>query len=41
MKNRRGILADIGSAGAIFWPGAFLFGYPGVMGSFWQQQFGG
>jgi OFA family oxalate/formate antiporter-like MFS transporter len=40
MKNPRGTLAVIGSAGAIFWPGAFIFGYPGVMGSFWQQQFG-
>ena len=40
MKNRRGILAVIGSAGAIFWPGAFIFGYPGVMGPLWQQRFG-
>jgi len=40
LKNSRGILAVIGSAGAIFWPGAFIFGYPGVMGSFWQQRFG-
>jgi MFS transporter, OFA family, oxalate/formate antiporter len=40
MKNQRGVLAVIGSAGAIFWPGAFIFGYPGVMGPLWQQQFG-
>ncbi|MBI5584468.1 MAG: MFS transporter [Deltaproteobacteria bacterium] len=40
MKNPRGTLAVIGSAGAIFWPGAFIFGYPGVMGPLWQQQFG-
>jgi OFA family oxalate/formate antiporter-like MFS transporter len=40
MKNPRGILAVIGSAGAIFWPGAFIFGYPGVMGPLWQQRFG-
>ena len=40
MKNRRGILAVIGSAAAIFWPGAFIFGYPGVMGPLWQQRFG-
>lgn len=41
MKHQtRGILAVTGSAGAIFWPGAFIFGYPGVMGPLWQQQFG-
>lgn len=22
---------------AIFWPGAFIFGYPGVMGPYWQR----
>ncbi len=22
---------------AIFWPGAFIFGFPGVMGQHWQQ----
>jgi OFA family oxalate/formate antiporter-like MFS transporter len=40
MKNPRGTLAVIGSAAAIFWPGAFIFGYPGVMGPLWQQKFG-
>jgi len=40
MKNNPGVLAVIGSAAAIFWPGAFIFGYPGVMGSLWQQRFG-
>jgi OFA family oxalate/formate antiporter-like MFS transporter len=40
MKNNQGVLAVIGSAAAIFWPGAFIFGYPGVMGSLWQQRFG-
>lgn len=38
--STRGVLAVIGSAGAIFWPGAFIFGYPGVMGPLWQQRFG-
>jgi len=33
-------LAVVGSAAAIFWPGAFIFGYPGVMGTLWQQRFG-
>ena len=38
MNKHRGYLAVIGSAGAIFWPGAFWFGYPGVMGPLWQQE---
>lgn len=29
----------VGSCVAIFWPGAFIFGYPGVMGSYWQELF--
>ena len=24
---------------AIFWPGAFIFGFPGVLGPYWQQAF--
>jgi len=40
MGKGKGVLAVIGSAGAIFWPGAFIFGYPGVMGPLWQQRFG-
>jgi OFA family oxalate/formate antiporter-like MFS transporter len=40
MKKAHGILAVIGSSAAIFWPGAFIFGYPGVMGPLWQQRFG-
>ena len=41
MNHRtRGVLAVTGSAAAIFWPGAFIFGYPGVMGPLWQQRFG-
>ena len=29
----------ISCAVAIFWPGAFIFGFPGVMRSYWQQTF--
>ena len=29
----------IACAGAIFWPGAFIFGFPGVMRQHWQQAF--
>ena len=36
---KRGTGAVVGSCLAIFWPGAFIFGYPGVMGSYWQELF--
>ncbi len=29
----------IACACAIFWPGSFIFGYPGVMRQYWQQAF--
>jgi OFA family oxalate/formate antiporter-like MFS transporter len=29
----------ISCAAAIFWPGAFIFGFPGVMRQYWQQTF--
>ncbi|CAB1057117.1 hypothetical protein D1BOALGB6SA_1856 [Olavius sp. associated proteobacterium Delta 1] len=29
----------ISCAGAISWPGAFIFGFPGVMRQYWQQAF--
>lgn len=32
-------MAVVGSSAAIFWPGAFIFGFPGVMGSVWQKMF--
>lgn len=32
-------MAVAGSSAAIFWPGAFIFGYPGVMGPVWQKMF--
>lgn len=35
----RGVMAVAGSSAAIFWPGAFIFGYPGVMGPVWQKMF--
>jgi len=37
--NRRGVLAVAGSSIAIFWPGAFIFGFPGVMGPLWRGMF--
>lgn len=39
IEQRRGVLAVVGSSLAIFWPGAFIFGFPGVMGSYWQGLF--
>ena len=39
-NSSRRVLAVIGSSLAIFWPGAFIFGYPGVMGPYWQKMFG-
>jgi len=38
-SNRRKILSVIGSSVAIFWPGAFIFGFPGVVGHYWQMMF--
>ncbi len=32
-------LVLISCACAIFWPGSFIFGYPGVMRQYWQQAF--
>jgi OFA family oxalate/formate antiporter-like MFS transporter len=36
--TKRGILAVAGSSLAIFWPGAFIFGFPGVMAPYWQTN---
>ena len=33
------VLVLIACACAIFWSGAFIFGYPGVMSAYWQQIF--
>lgn len=38
-KRTKAIMAVVGSAIAIFWPGALIFGYTGVMGPYWQQSF--
>jgi len=38
-KDQRGILAVIGSSIAIFWPGALIFGFPGVMAPYWMKAF--
>lgn len=39
VHRKRGILAVIASSVAIFWPGAFIFGFPGVMASYWIDLF--
>ena len=39
-RKKRGVLAVVGSSVAIFWPGALIFGFPGVMGPYWQKLFG-
>jgi MFS transporter, OFA family, oxalate/formate antiporter len=36
IRDRRGLGALIGCSVAIFWPGAFIFGFPGVMAPYWQ-----
>lgn len=38
-RNKRAVLAVVGSSIAIFWPGALIFGFPGVMGPYWQKVF--
>lgn len=38
--RRRGKIAVLASCVAIFWPGAFIFSFPGVMGPQWQQMLG-
>ncbi len=38
--RRRGKTAVLASCAAIFWPGAFIFSFPGVMGPHWQQTLG-
>jgi OFA family oxalate/formate antiporter-like MFS transporter len=40
MRDKPGrTLILIACACAIFWPGAFIFGFPGVMRQYWQQTF--
>jgi OFA family oxalate/formate antiporter-like MFS transporter len=38
-KPRKSAVAFIACSVAIFWPGAFIFGFPGVLGPYWQQAF--
>lgn len=38
-RNTRGLKAVLGCSVAVFWPGAFIFGFPGVMASHWQEAF--
>jgi len=38
-RNPKGIGAVIGSSLAIFWPGALIFGFPGVMAPYWMKTF--
>ncbi len=35
----KGRAALVAGCGAIFWPGAFIFSFPGLMGSHWQETF--
>jgi len=37
--DRKGVIAVIGCCLAIFWPGVFSFGFPGVMAPVWQEMF--
>ena len=40
MKQRtHAAFALAGSCGAIFWPGAFIFSLPGIMGAYWETAF--
>ncbi len=39
-EKRKGILTVIGSSIAIFFPGALIFGFPGVMASYWREILG-
>ncbi|MGO9566358.1 MAG: MFS transporter [Desulfomonilaceae bacterium] len=39
LGRKTGPAAVIGSSIAIFWPGAFIFGLPGVMAPHWQEMF--
>ncbi len=36
-RNRRGNIAVVGSCMAIFWSGAMVFGYPGLLASYWRE----
>ena len=38
-RDKNSILTVIGCSIAIFWPGALIFGFPGVMAPIWQGMF--
>ncbi|NMB35361.1 MAG: OFA family MFS transporter [Firmicutes bacterium] len=38
--SRRSIVAVLACSLSVFWPGAMIFGFPGVMGPYWQEMFG-
>ena len=40
MNRSSGPAALIAACAAIFWPGAFIFGFPGVMSPLWQESLG-
>lgn len=35
-----GLKSVLGCAASLFWSGAFIFGFPGVMAPYWKNQFG-
>ncbi|MBW2410317.1 MAG: MFS transporter, partial [Deltaproteobacteria bacterium] len=35
----KGRAALIAACGTIFWPGAFIFSFPGLMGAYWRETF--
>ena len=39
LKNPRRPFILIACAGTVFWPGAFIFGFPGVMSEHWRMAF--
>jgi OFA family oxalate/formate antiporter-like MFS transporter len=40
VNNRfKGQVAVIAGCASIFWPGAFIFSFPGIMGPYWQKTF--
>ena len=38
-RSKRSWIAVIACAAGVFWPGAFIFGFPGVMGEIWKEMF--
>nr|WP_321402104.1 MFS transporter [uncultured Desulfobacter sp.] len=38
--NRHGLKAVVGSCMGVFWSGAMVFGYPGLLGRYWRQTYG-